>query len=482
MTYRARKNLVVTITALLLAAMVISLVSSAVLAQSEDESCGIGSGGTFGCDAGGGGGENPPDDGGGGGGRDPDDGGGGGSGSDGGGGSGGDGGGGDVGSDDSVPTPQPTPVPWYETVTFYCTTWPTCPEGWANVVGQRNPAGRFYANDVTCLTEDDCISSDDGSDDDDDFPCDYPPTIEGGIIHQPCDEWPGWFIEAEVTIPPARVLRHPWPRGLVNWPNEYWFAGTAPEPEAWSNKAKECPAASAGDTGGGTFDCNGGVGSATQGAKVNYQIGVAWRRWTPGDGDIFGYSPPDHVSWTIQDRDGSHMLFGPHVSYTFETSSWGQPRRGPVWNEECQDRECSYDERVASPTGSPAYPVGVTTYWYPEWNIRWLEYECNREDCDCTCVTGSGSDQCSGPSGHCILDNEYWKQDCECVEWKWNRTSDGWTTYDLRPLGLDPVIPWNAAVTAGADENGHRQGSWIDAQPWTPIIEVQPVGAHTGDE
>ena len=383
---------------------------------------------------------------------------------------------GDDGGGTPAAPPTATPDPWPEVETFYCMNWPDCPSGWATVTAVRGPDGRFYTMDAVCLSEEACLVPTAVPGDGDDWPCDEPPTIDGGIIHQPCAEWPGWYIDVEVSIPPAQSLRNPWPRSLVALETQFWYLG-AGDVEAFSEEmALACPNAAPGVRhGSSTFDCGGGVGRVTEGAVVNYQIGAAWRQWNAGDGAIFGQTPPGESVWVIEDRaenGGSQLMVGPQAQHVFETSSWGLAGGGPTWNEACQERSCSCDERVASPTGAEAYDVSLTTYWWPEYTFRYLEYRCTHTSTRCEHHPGSGSLECDlDGDGADDVDS---KRVSYCDQWGWRRVTEPWQRYDLRQMGHDPLVASTAAVVAGADAAGNQCGSFISSLD-VPVIEVQPV-------
>ncbi len=184
------------------------------------------------------------------------------------------------------------------------------------------------------------------------WPCDKPPEITGGIIIQPCDYWPGWGIQARVVIPPAQARVNPWPGpstdcGRYSSPprrSGYSSSLTAPFPASGIDYNTEYPSS--------TFTCSNGT-QVTEGARVNWRIGVAWQRWTRGSGNIFRRAPADEFTWIIPDRywNGGEKVYtsGPNqtLEYTFETSSWGMPEVGPRWSPECQERDCSCERACA---------------------------------------------------------------------------------------------------------------------------------------
>ena len=321
---------------------------------------------------------------------------------------------------------------------------------------------------------------------DGDWPCGEEPYVVDGRLIQACPSWPGWQIDVEVLIPPADVLRNPWPRSLVAYPTKLWFAG-ASDVEAWSEKALACNV----DYGATYTDpsnfpsCAAVGGQVGEGTRVNYQVGAAWRRWDASQGAIFGFHPPYEVGWSIPDRDfngGTQQKYGQSVVYTFETSSWGLTENGPAWNPACQETECGCDARVQG-WDAPAYQVVLTTWWYPQYNFRYDEFYCSSRGWSaCQCYGPDGRpDNLRGcgdpPAGICIGDDEVWGQHPVCDAWKWRSVEDGWQTYDLSQVGYRPVIPWYLARQAGADPNGSQCGSYgpTSGSVAVPVIEVQPV-------
>lgn len=372
--------------------------------------------------------------------------------------------------------PLPTPTPRYgagtDVVQVFCTPWGSCASGWANVIYNYHPTGDTYVVvQVTCVSEDACIASTPEPTDPTVYPCDTPPIVGSGI-EQYC---PPWDVCATVQIPPAKVLRNPWPRSLVGYPTTLWYEAPG-DVSNWSDKAVPCGGVDYGtEHDDSCFTCDEGH-TVCDGSSANYQIAVAWRQWNAGDPAIFGDTPPAENSWTVHDRDfngGTVAGFGTTFSHVFETSSYGLSPDGPVWNPECQERECDCDERVLSNTGSEAYNANVTTYWWPEWNMRWDYYTCVRRDCDDVWVWDDPSCTVHGCDGH-------WEEDCHCEKYGWRRHEEGWTKYNLKDLGFASALyPWSSAIVAGADPDGNRCGSWIDSGNIPiPVLEVQPVAAE----
>lgn len=352
------------------------------------------------------------------------------------------------------------------------------------------------------------------------WPCDYPPTIDDGILHQPCEEWPGWYIEAEAMIPSAMWLVNPWPRSMVGLETRFWYLG-AGEVESFSEeRALPCNVVYGRVFDDPWYDCGTDVGLVTEPAKVNYQVGVAWRLWTWDDGAIYGMRPVDEASLIVPDREwnGGTQTYtlggGQMVAHTFETSSWvpdpDQPLPeycqehdctsgiglGPLWNAECQDRTCPCDERIegwdtAEPAylGAPAYRVHGLTWWWPEYTFKYDLYECAVPATECQYWDGFGTAECDlDGDGTNDADTKLVQV---CDGWRWRSVVDPrfcagvmngeWCMYDLRMLGADPLVASSASIVAGADPDGTRCSRWYDQWPYSipvPVIELQPVGAE----
>ena len=107
------------------------------------------------------------------------------------------------------------------------------------------------------------------------------------------------------------------------------------------------------------YDCGSPVGTVGEGAQVNFQLGVAWRRYTGSDPG-FGLTPPFVSAINLNDRantGGSQFIPvspGQCVQHTYQTSSYGLPETFPPWNTACQDRTCSYALRHISTTCAPS--------------------------------------------------------------------------------------------------------------------------------
>lgn len=357
------------------------------------------------------------------------------------------------------------------------------------------------------------------------WPCNEPPVVDdAGILRQPCSQWPGWFIQAQVIIPPAAALVNPWPRSLCGLETSFWYAGASDVEQFSADKALACSGISYSATyTQPTYHCGNPpqyAGVVREGARVNYQIGVAWRQWKRGEGAIFGRYPLDEAVWTIPDREwnGGMKVFGvgknERLGYTFETSSWipgegmtpGQQdycaehdcesgiALGPQWNSYCDDHDCRCSERVSDPLGSPAYAVALTTFWWPEYTFRFDEYYCVHWRSWCEVRPGWGTAACDA-DGDGVNDPDTVGH-LECDQWKWRNKTEplgcstinpktGWCMYDLRQLGRDPLVTSNKVTVAGAFPDGSRCAPgnvdccpWYDRWPYyvpVPVIEIQPV-------
>jgi hypothetical protein len=379
----------------------------------------------------------------------------------------------------------------YETLYCRTETYGNCP-GYGHLVIYCEYYGpSCYLVAVHCVDDEQCEWTPPTGGTDPEWPCAAEPYVADGRLIQPCPQWPGWHIEVQVYIPPADVLRNPWPRSLVAHPTQLWFAG-ADDAEAWSEgKALACNV----DYGATYTDpdhfphCAAVGGQVSEGTQANYQIGGAWRRWYPARGTIFGFAPPYELRWTIPDREwngGAIDHFGYAARHSFETTSWGLPENGPAWNPDCQARVChNCDERVLS-WDSPSYQATLETWWYPEYNFRYDEFYCARRDfSSCQCYGPDGRpDHIRGcgdpPAGICIGDDEVWGQHEVCAEWKWRRVTEEWQTYDLSRLGYTPVIPWYLVRQAGATPEGQPCGSYgpVGGTIPIPVLEVQPVSGE----
>jgi len=405
--------------------------------------------------------------------------------------------------DCAVATPTPLPEWSDEWVTYHCQYFPGCPDRYADVTMTYVPLTDLcIVVDVSCLDEAECVGPTaeppEPGGGDHTWPCDYEPWHEGGYIRQPCDAWPGWFIEITNAIPASEVLMNPWPRCLVGLETRLWAKGADDAEQFSDDRALACSGVDHGASYDESwFNCGGEVGTVTEGAKVNYQVGAAWRRWRWGTGSILGELPPDEYQWVVEDREwngGTRTFPGQFLRYTFETSSYGLDGIGPVWNQECQDRDCSCDERVQDYLGGEAYKVTLLTYWWPEYTFRYDEYVCTHQEwsgCFGRDAPPMGQATQSCDSSECPAGSEWCGRISICDEWGWRQRTnpldycpDGhrrgdWCIYDL-DLGVNtPFIGWPINVVAGADGEGNRCGSWTDKYPCyvpVPCIEIQPVG------
>jgi hypothetical protein len=322
------------------------------------------------------------------------------------------------------------------------------------------------------------------------WPCDDVPDVSPGGIDQSCNRW-AWDINVQVLIPPAQVLRNPWPRSLVGLPTQIWYTGAPNRVEAFSHgRAFPCGVDHGAAYGslGAIPACPAPIGQPGEGTRVNLQLGVAWQRWQTGSPAVYGYTPPFESFITVDDRDwnAAGATAGSYLGHTFETSSFGLTANGPRWNPACQERDCTCDERVIA-WDAPAYQGGVLTWWYPQWTWRYDELQCTRQEWgDCfwreTAPLGVPHRGCSSGE-HAGEAN--WYQTPRCAEYRWRNVTGplfgcpgeqagAWCLYNLSHLGYNRVVPWAATQTAGADEHGVQCGSFGPGLP-IPVIELQSV-------
>ncbi len=409
--------------------------------------------------------------------------------------------------DCGVATPTPQSGWSDDEVTYHCEQWHDCPDEYADITMVYVPlADMFAIRDIKCLDESECVGPTaeppEPGGGGHTWPCDYETWHEGGYIRQPCEAWPGWFIEVTNAIPMSAVLMNPWPRCLVGLETRFWIEGADDAALFSEDKALPCPGAEAhGTYDQNTYNCGGEVGTVTEGAKVNYQVGAAWRRWRQGTGTILGDVPPygQEYAWVVRDRDwngGEQTFYGEFLRYTFETSSAELDEIGPVWNPACQDEDCSCDERVLEYLGGEAYSVTPLTYWWPEYTFRYDEYVCTHQEwSNCfgrdTAPIGQVTQHCG--SSHCAEGVGWCGRVSTCEEWGWRQRTNpldycppgkergDWCIYDMKELFGRPssFVPYAHHVVAGANAVGEQCGSFTDKYPCyvpVPCIEVQPEG------
>lgn len=324
------------------------------------------------------------------------------------------------------------------------------------------------------------------------YPCGVEPQPGGGTIVQPCvNQWPGYNLSVSVRIPPVNLARNPWPRSLVGLETQFCFVSAPDSLEQFSTqKAVPCNV-DRGEHTDGNFNCGAPTGEVGEGGRTNYQLGVAWRRYTGSDPG-FGTVPPFRSALSLDDREwngGSRLIMldpGQCTAHTYETTSWGLPETGEAWNPACQNRLCEYTERTLPVNRSceacdactcegcyPAYNAAVQTWWWPEWTWRYDEYKCVRsEPDDCFYDPNPGGRRCShgahaGEAG--------WKETVSCVAWRWENVIEPWRQYDLRRQGL-PLPYVGSGRTSAAGMTPERQVMTpFQYSPSVPVIEVQPV-------
>ncbi|CAG0927212.1 hypothetical protein PLCT1_00290 [Planctomycetaceae bacterium] len=324
------------------------------------------------------------------------------------------------------------------------------------------------------------------------WPCETPPALGGSQINQSCTtQWPGWDLSVSVKIPPVNMARNPWTRSLVALDTKFCFVSALDSEEKFSeSKAKPCNAS--GESDEGTWQCGGETGEVSEGDRVNYQLGVAWRRFT-GTDPGFGTQPPFQSALNLEDREwngGSQimpLLPGQCTSHTYQTSSYGLPEIGETWNTECQERECDYVERAAEVNRgceacdycwcegcTEAYQAFIQTWWWPEWTFSYDEYVCvHQEPDDCFQDAAPGGRGCThGPHAG----EAGWKETVSCDRWGWQHTVEPWRLYDVRKQGLPlPFIGSGRTAAAGMTPE-HQVMTPFQYSPAVPVIEIQPVG------
>ena len=324
------------------------------------------------------------------------------------------------------------------------------------------------------------------------YPCHMPPSPGGDNMTQPCaSQWPGYDLSVSVKIPAVNAARNPWPRSLVGLATNICFISAPNSIEQFSaNKAIPC-SVDRGEHHSNTYDCGGTTGKQGEGARVNYQLGVAWRRYTGSDPG-FGTQPPFISALALEERswNGGNQLAplqpGQCTQHTYETSSYGLKETFPPWNPQCQDRNCNYTERTLSVPYTcetckactcagcvSAYSSIIQTWWWPEWTFKYDQYVCaKKEPGGCFYDPNPGGRGCThGPNAG----QPGYKETVSCTAWKWQNVTEPWTRYDVRQQGLPlPYIGSGKTNMAGMDPGGQVRTPF-QYPPSIPVIEIQPV-------
>lgn len=323
------------------------------------------------------------------------------------------------------------------------------------------------------------------------YPCHQPPVPNDEGITQPCvSQWPGYDLSVAVKIPPVNAARNPWPRSLVGLSTQFCFVSAPDSAEKFSDdKAVPCRVNRGGHD-DSTFNCGSPTDDVGEGTRVNYQLGVAWRRFT-GNDPGYGTKPPFRAAFNLEDRawNGGAQLIpidpGQCFSHQYATSSWGLPQIGETWNPECQDRDCAYTERTLPVNRSceacsacqcegctEAYRAFVQTWWWPEWTWRYDEYQCAHQKEECVAAP-TGRAACDS-SGDGVPDTNT-KKVKTCDRWQWVNITEPWHLYDVRQQGRPlPYIGSAKTNMAGMDPDRNVRTPF-SYSPAVPVIEVQPV-------
>lgn len=360
-----------------------------------------------------------------------------------------------------------------------------CATTYANTVYYVAPDGRIFPINYTCVGA--CATPQPPpvvTPTPPPYPCNTPPQPGSGTITQPCaGQWPGYNLSVSVSIPPVNLARNPWPRSLVGLETQLCFVSAPSDVEKFS-ATKAVPCNASGQSNQSTWQCGGATGEVSEGARVNYQLGVAWRRFTGSDPG-YGTTPPFRSALKLDDRDfngGSKVVPldpGQCTAYTYQTSSFGLDKTGEVWNPACQDRECAYTERTLAVQRSceacaactcadcaPAYDAFIQTWWWPEWTWRYDEYVCVHQETSCE-PDPTGQHSCGGqPNMRTVR---------TCDRWGWRPVTEPWTLYDVRRQGLPLPYLGSGLTNAAGMSPAHQVLTPFQYSPSVPVIEIQPV-------
>lgn len=360
---------------------------------------------------------------------------------------------------------------------YTCGWLALCPEK-ADYTLYSPPGYSWYTMvSYSCRTFESC----DGDDDDDDAPEEWPceATFDNGGVELECEgEW-GYYIYAWASIPPHRVMRTPFPRGMVTVDNEFDLLA-----EPWIS-----------EDGGEHFRDDGFYSERVNlpdpvredpwpGDIKDYEIGVRWRR-VGDEHPQFGPVPPhcfdfDERDWNVEGGAVQVACGEPgsdghvRVLHAYETSSWGKPANGP---------RVDLENQTVPSWDLASYQVRVPTYWVVEWRERWYAWEVvsvEWGDCGCWGPPGEPTDEphrrgCVPPPGICINPGEWYGQVGEPV-YDWVLQDSGWYALDLRAYGYSDWYDTSYAVISGGEFAGEEwwDDGAGDAVP-VPVIEVQSV-------
>jgi hypothetical protein len=366
--------------------------------------------------------------------------------------------------------------------TYICGVIAYCPELADYTTYSPEYGGSGFLVSFTCRTYESCQGSD-GSDGGMEPPCE--PTIGRGGVGMVCDgdgkngfDW-GYYLKVWADIPPHRVKRTPFPRGMVTALNEFDLLA-----EPWIS-----------ESGGPHFDGDGFFSDKANmpdpvraepesGDIKDYQIGVRWRRVGdryPG----FGAVPPhcfdfDDRPWNVESGAPPAACGTPgpdghvRVVHTYETSSWDKPPNGP---------RVDLEKRIIPDIWDlESYQVTVPTYWVVEWRDRWYAWEPTGafEWGDCGCWGGGEPTNerhrrgCVAPPGICINPGEWYGQTGE-PEYDWVLHDTGWHGIDLRDYDHPTWYQASYSVISGGDYAGRDWWGGSRQTVPTPILEVQSV-------
>ncbi|MGD9101747.1 MAG: hypothetical protein PVF45_14795 [Anaerolineae bacterium] len=394
-----------------------------------------------------------------------------------------------------VPPPAP-PIPGGEDpgdedpgagtyMSYTCSFLALCPEKADYTIYFLPPDSWATLVSFSCRTHESCEGDTDSEEDE--WPC--TPTFGDGGVELECEgEW-DYYIYAWAGIPPHRVKRHPFPRGLVTLPNEFDLLA-----EPWIS-----------ESGGPNFGGDGFYSDKVNipdpvrddpqpGDIKDYEIGVRWRR--VGDQHPqFGYVPLhcfdfDERDWNVEwgaapaacgqpEADG-HI----RVSHAYETSSWDKPGddNGPSWDNPANGPRVDLENQVVPSWDLVAYQVRVPTYWVVEWRDRWYSWDLvgvEWGNCGCWGPPGEPTNEpyrrgCTPPPGICNQPGEWYGRVGDPL-YDWVEHDSEWYALDLRSYGYYDWFETSYSVISGGEFGGQEWWSDVmDAVP-VPVIEVQSV-------
>ena len=205
-----------------------------------------------------------------------------------------------------------------------------------------------------------------------------------------------YSVQATAQVPCLNVLRDPYPRGMVSFPNVFWIDGPY----------------SATGTASSRQWCTANI--------RNYTLQVRWL-YLPEPAPIWHF---DERAWSSDPAQAA----GAQVTHKFETSSFNLSG-----SEYCEGPACDKPANGPSLNGKlelPSYQVRVATNWMAQVRRTWEE-RVRLGPITFSCASSDGA--CLALQAFCEQPANEFHDDCYLFEWR--PVDTGWQTADLRDYG-----------------------------------------------